>query len=146
MSLKLNITALLIHSRLLIFSFRNTKSTSSLLRHGQTAVSDTTAQWKYWLWTAIWWDLFGSQIPSSETPRMQIPTGLQCRTSSSEYGMMGRYFTPWGKHRKAFIWPIYSSSLQYLSEEIHCRVKALELMFLHTQTNLKWKYYNYILH
>lgn len=88
------LTALLIHSRLLIFFYRNTKSTSSLLRHGQTAASDTTAQWKYWLWTAIWWDLFGSQILSSETPRMQIPTGLQCQTSSSEYGMMGRYFTP----------------------------------------------------
>lgn len=81
----------------MFFFPRNTKLTSSLPRPGPTAVSDTTARWKNWLWTAIWSDLFGCQIPSSGTPRPPIPTGLQCLTSCSEYGTMGRYFTLWGK-------------------------------------------------
>lgn len=73
---------------------RNIKLTSSLPRRGPTVASDTTAQWKYWLWTATWLDLFGYLTPSSETPRLQIPTGLQCLTSCSGYGTMGRYFIP----------------------------------------------------
>lgn len=77
-----------------LFVFRNTKSTSSSPRRGQTAGSDTTARWRNWLWTATWLDLFGSRTPSSGTPRTQIPTGLQCPTSCSGYGTTGRYFTP----------------------------------------------------
>lgn len=83
-----------IHLCLGLLFFRNTKLISFLPRRGQTAASDTTAQWKYWPWTAIWLVWYGYQTPSSETPRMQIPTGLQCPTSCSEYGTTGRYFTP----------------------------------------------------
>lgn len=113
-----------------LFLSRNTKLTSSLPRPGPTAVSDTTARWKNWLWTVTWSDLFGCLIPSSGTPRPQMPTGLQCPTSCSEYGTMGRYFTLWGKPQQPWkFWFSPDIHLLYLLPNIlHvlivCEVKS----------------------